>query len=82
MKVTAFCSNQEDFEQIFVIQGELSVLPSVHVGCAVQGKGNSQLCEPATRCVSGTLRWFEGNCHFDGTVKGLHKSLLFPLRIG
>lgn len=45
VKVTAFHSYQKDFEQIFVIQGELSVLPSIHVGYALQSKENSQLCE-------------------------------------
>jgi len=78
--VTAFHSYQKDFEQIFVIQGELSVLPSIHVGCAVKSKGNSQLCELQDVSMA----------HCDGLKviailmepqKGYTK-LLFPLGIG
>jgi hypothetical protein len=38
VKVTAVHSHKKDFEQFSIIQDELSVMPSIHVGCAVQSK--------------------------------------------
>jgi hypothetical protein len=70
-----------------VLSHKGNVLPSIPVAFAVHRKETYENTKEIISRVNyktsmARLWWFEGNRHFYGTAKGLHKILFFPMQMG